>query len=71
MSPSSRDPEKKPLKFYLTQELHLKFKRLAESRGCSMTELLLQFVIRETKNIQLTAEDYENIAAQLRQNNKY
>lgn len=51
--------------------MHLKFKRLAEVRGCSMTDLLLQFVIQETKNIQLTAEDYEYIAAQLRKNNKY
>lgn len=36
-----------------------------------MSTLLLQFVLDETKNIKLTAEDYERIAADIRKGNKY
>jgi hypothetical protein len=71
MPPSQRHSEKKPLKVYLTRELHLKFQRLAESRGCTMSDLLFQYVHKETKNIELTAADYEQIAAELRAGNKY
>ena len=71
MAPSQRDIEKKPLKVYLTRELHLKFSRLAEKRGCNMSDLLIQFVIEATKDIKLTAEDYERIADEIRRGNKY
>lgn len=71
MAPNQRDPEKKALKFYLTRELHLKLSRLAEMRGCSMTDLLTQFVLKETANIRLTPEDYEYIANEIRRGAKY
>lgn len=71
MAPSQRDPEKKPLKVYLTRELHLMFSKLAEKQGRTMSELLLQHVISATKNIRLTAEDYEKIANELKKGNKY
>lgn len=71
MSPSQRDKEKKPLKVYLTRELHLKFSRLAEQRGCKMSDMLYQFVLKETKKIKLTSEDYAAIAAEIRRNVKY
>lgn len=71
MSPSQRNKEKKPLKVYLSRELHLKFSRLAEQRGCSMSDLLYQYVLEATKNIKLTAEDYAAIAEDIRRNVKY
>ena len=71
MSPSQRHKEKKPLKVYLSRELHLKFARLAEQRGCNMSTLLYQFVLEATKAIELTAEDYANIAREIEQNYKY
>ena len=71
MSPSQRHPEKRPIKCYISHELHLKFSKLAEARGCSMSDLLTQFIIKETKNINLTAEDYEHIAASIRRSVKY
>lgn len=71
MSPSQRDKDKKPLKVYLSRELHLKFSRLAEQRGCSMSDLLLQFVLEATKTIKLTADDYAAIADDIRRNYKY
>jgi hypothetical protein len=36
-----------------------------------MSDLLFQYVHKETKNIELTAADYEQIAAELRAGNKY
>lgn len=36
-----------------------------------MSDLLVQFVLNETKNISLTAEDYELIAAEIRRSIKY
>lgn len=71
MSPSQRKEDKRPLKVYVSQETHLKFSRLAERRGCTMSNLLLQFVLDQTKDIKLTAEDYERIAANIRKGNKY
>lgn len=71
MSPNQRNPEKKPLKVYLSRELHMKFSKLAAQRGCSMSDLLLQYVLESTKNIQLTAEDYEQIAQEMRNAVKY
>lgn len=71
MSPNQRDPEKKPLKVYLSRELHVKFSKLAASRGCSMSNLLLQHVLEATKGIQLTADDYEQIAREIRNASKY
>lgn len=71
MSPNQRDPEKRPLKCYVSHELHAKFRKLAERRGCPMSDLLVQFVLNETKNISLTAEDYELIAAEIRRSIKY
>lgn len=71
MSPSQRAKDQKPLKVYLSRELHLKFSRLAEQRGTSMSQLLYQFVLKETKKIELTAEDYAAIAAEIRRNVKY
>lgn len=71
MSPSQRKEDKKPLKVYVSQETHLKFSRLAEKRGCTMSNLLLQFILDQTKDIKLTAEDYEQIAADIRKGNKY
>lgn len=71
MSPSQRDKDKKPLKVYLSRELHLKFSRLAEQRGCTMSELLCQYVLQATKHIKLTADDYAAIAEDIRKNIKY
>ncbi len=71
MAPSQRDIKKKPLKAYLPRELHLKFSRLAEKRGCKMSDILLQFITEATKDIKLTAEDYERIADDICKGNKY
>lgn len=71
MAPNQRDPEKRAIKFFLSRELHLKLQQLAALRQSTMTDLLTQFVMKETSNIQLTAEDYERIAREIRQGNKY
>lgn len=49
----------------------MKFSKLAAQRGCSMSNLLLQYVLEATKEIQLTAEDYEQIAREIRNASKY
>lgn len=71
MAPNQRDPEKRAIKFYVTRELHLKLQQLAALRCCTMTDLLTQFVIKETSSIKLTPEDYERIAREIRLGNKY
>lgn len=62
MSPSKRARDKRDLHIYIPVELYKKFKKKADVSKMSMVELLTLYIIRETQNIKLTDEDYEEIS---------
>lgn len=41
-------------------------KRLAKERKKTMHDIVVEFLVTETKNVELTDEDYEEIAEYLR-----
>ncbi len=71
MAPNQRDPGKKPLKVYLTREQHLKFSKLAASKGSNMTELVMKYVESSTKHIMLTEDDINLIEGEKNEGHKY
>ena len=71
MVPNQRDLGKKPLKVYLTREQHLKFSKLATSKGSNMTELVMKYVEKSTKHIMLTEDDIKLIEVEINKRNKY
>ena len=61
MAPSQREKGKRSICFYIPVELYQAFKKRAAELNSNMAELLTLYIIKETKNIQLTREDYEEI----------
>lgn len=47
-------------------ELYEKFRKYADDLGLSMSEILTAYLVHQTANIELDAEDYERIAQELR-----
>lgn len=64
--PNQPDPDKTHLGIRIPRVLHARLKRLARQYGFSVTDLVLLILNRETKNVVLTSEDYEEIAQQTR-----
>jgi len=64
--PSKRKDDKRPLLVWISEELHAKFKKRAKSLGLSMSEIVLAYLLTQTKNIELTPEEYEDIAKKIR-----
>lgn len=63
--PNKRAPEKRVFKIWLTEELYAKLKRKAELADVPMSLLITMHILEITKNIKLTAEDYERIAKRI------
>lgn len=63
MAARMRDKNKRLLSFYIPIETYQAFKKKAEQMGSNMTELLTLYIVKETMDIELTKEDYEEIIA--------
>lgn len=63
MAARMRDKNKRLLSFYIPIETYQAFKKKAEQLGSNMTELLTLYIVKETMDIELTKEDYEEIIA--------
>lgn len=62
--PGQRHPSKANLSVSIPRELHQSLKRLAKERKTTVTEMVEYVLWRETKDIELTPEDYEEIRKQ-------
>ncbi len=63
--PNQHDPAKRSLAIYLTRERYYQVKKLAAKHDISMSKLLGIMIEREVRNIELTPEDYEQIAKEI------
>lgn len=59
--PGQRHPDKTVLSVSIPRDLMQSLKRLAEQRDTSVTEIVEYVLWRETKDITLTDEDYDQI----------
>lgn len=66
VAPNQRSKEKRVLHLWIDAELHQMLKRLAKERKKTMHDIVVEFLVTETKNVELTDEDYEEIAEYLR-----
>ncbi len=64
--PNQHDPRKRSLAVYILRERYYQVKRLAERMGISMTRLLEILIEKAVREIELTPEDYEQIAKEVR-----
>ena len=66
MAPNQRSKEKRVLHLWIDAELHQRLKRLAKVSKKTMHDIVAEFLVTETKNVELTDEDIEEIAEYLR-----
>jgi hypothetical protein len=64
--PSQRAADKDTLSFYVPRTLKRRLQKLAEMLGATLTDIVVMILAKETNRIELTAEDYEQIAAETR-----
>lgn len=62
MSPSQHRSGRKAFCLRLDETLYLKFRKLSEALDMDMSDILLAHIVKLTKGITLTAEDYERLA---------
>jgi hypothetical protein len=62
MSPSQHRSGRKSFLLRIDETLYLKFRKLAEALDTDMSDIIIAHIIKVTKNITLTAEDYERLA---------
>ena len=60
-----RDPEKREIRTWVKEELYTKFKRLSEQRAQDMSKIIRDHIEEITASIQLTPQDYANIAQEI------
>lgn len=65
--PSQRKIDKKQISVWIPIVLFRKFQKRAHDLGMTMTEILTAYLVQQTQNINLTPEDYENIAREIRE----
>lgn len=65
--PNQRKKDKRKLNVWLNRALYCKLELLAKRRGKSMSELITEWISIETATIELTAEQYEEIARRIRE----
>ena len=70
MSPSQHRAGRKQFNLRIDAELYLKFRKLAEILDTDMSDILLTYIVKSTKNITLTPEDYERLATASRNCNR-
>jgi hypothetical protein len=64
--PGQRHPDKTTLSVYLPRPLMQRLRRLAASRGETVTTVIESMVTAQTRAVVLTPEDYEQIARETR-----
>ena len=64
--PSQRKIDKKQISVWIPIVLFRKFQKRAHDLNMTMTEIITAYLIQQTQNINLTPEDYENIAREIR-----
>lgn len=64
--PGQRHPDKTTLSVYLPRTLMQRLRRLAAERGESVTTVVEAMVTAQTRSVELTPEDYEQIARETR-----
>ncbi|MCC8149726.1 hypothetical protein [Akkermansia sp.] len=64
--PSQRKIDKKQISVWIPIVLFRKFQKRARELNMTMTEIITAYLIQQTQNINLTPEDYENIAREIR-----
>lgn len=65
--PSQRKIDKKQISVWIPIVLFRKFQKRAHDLGMTMTEIITAYLVQQTQNINLTPEDYENIAREIRE----
>lgn len=61
--PQQRKASKAKLSLWVNKDLLLKSKRLAQTRGISLSELITEWLAKETKDTELTPEDCQELLA--------
>ena len=64
--PNQPDPDKIMLSVRVPRTIYEQLTKLAKSKKKSISEIVIDLISLEVSNISLTAEDYENIAEQVR-----
>ncbi len=64
--PNQRQADKKMMRFWISADLYERFRKYADSLGMSMSEILTAYLVHVTANVELSPEDYERIAQELR-----
>lgn len=65
--PSQRKIDKKQISVWIPIVLFRKFQKRARELDMTMTEIITAYLVQQTQNINLTPEDYENIAKEIRE----
>lgn len=63
--PSQGSPDKTYLTIRVPRALKRRLEKLAESRGETLTDLVIAWAQKAVSNIELTAKDYEQIAKEV------
>lgn len=64
--PSQRSADKETLSFYVPRTLGRRLRKMAKLLGVTLTDVIVMIISKETANIELTPEDYEQIARDTR-----
>ncbi len=64
--PNQHSPDKAVLSFYISRTLKERLKKLAKKNGMNLSQMLVSILTVETEHIELTADDFELIAAEVR-----
>lgn len=64
--PNQPDPDKIMLSVRVPRTLYEQLRKLAKNKKKSISDIVIDLIATEVSNISLTAEDYENIAQQVR-----
>lgn len=66
MPPSKHRDGRKQFLLRIPQELYYKFRKLSAALDTDMSDILLTYIQKATKDIELTAKDYEELAEHAR-----
>ena len=64
--PDQRARDKRKLSLWVTREDYAKLQTLAKQENTSMSEIITDWIALKTKNVELTAEQYEEIYKAMR-----
>ena len=67
MAPNKPDPNKRRVNARIDRELYEKLRKLARFQNVAMSDIIADCLYSQTKHIILTADDYEEIARQIRE----